>query len=169
MLTLPDCGCHVNSYSLAQPVAVPNGPDATSGPVVGVPYYGLYALADIIGSNSKTSVVEFATNSTTIGGYAIYESGKLARAVVINFDTYLSSSNSTRTSEAISLSGISTSGKTITAKRFYTPSLDSVSGINYAGVSFDISGKPIGSMNTSTISGGSFSISASEIVVLSFK
>lgn len=58
-------------------------------PHIQPPYYAAIIAAEAIGSTGSTQVVEIPVNSTDISGYAVFEYGKLARAVFTNNVAYL--------------------------------------------------------------------------------
>lgn len=91
-------------------------------------YYGAYMVGEFLGKDQKAKVVEIATNSSTIGGYSIYENNKLARSILINYSLYLPGAEGERPAETVNISGPN-SGKNVSIKRFYTPYTNSKDGL----------------------------------------
>ncbi len=91
-------------------------------------YYGALIINEAIGTFADTKIAELAVNNTATAAYGIYENGRLARAVLINFNTFLPTVNSTRTNEVVSLGGFKATGA-VSIRRFYTPASNATSGL----------------------------------------
>lgn len=74
----------------------------TTSPHIGPIYNAFMVVGEAIGTSGNAYVAEFATTNNSISAYGIYESGKLARAVIINQAPYTNSSQ-TRSSYGVNL------------------------------------------------------------------
>jgi len=152
------------AYNVLQPVPIESGPAQNSQPAIQALYTGLYIVNEVIGSSHNAKVVELLTTTSNTAGYAIYESSKLKRVVLINFDPYIAG-GAARTSEVITLSGLPSSGK---VKRFYTPYTTSTTGLTWGGVDLTNINATASSMKTTRYQGNSITVNAAEVAVLYF-
>lgn len=63
-------------------------PIAPLAPHVQPPYYAAIIAAEAIGSSGTAQAVEIATDENDVSGYAIFEYGRLSKAVFINTIAY---------------------------------------------------------------------------------
>ncbi|PPQ71401.1 hypothetical protein CVT26_011116 [Gymnopilus dilepis] len=165
-------------YDLIQPATLTrstiDGSNLTAPlpPHVQPQYYGAIIAGEAIGSSGSTSAVELTINSTIVSGYAFYEGSKLARAVLINSQAFLSTATTARASVHIDFS-FSGSGapKTMTIKRLAIGHADDTAGLSWGGQTFETGdARPSGSVKTTTanVSSG-VDIQETEVVLLSFQ
>jgi len=161
-------------YNLIQPVTLTVSP--TDGTVLAAPlaphiqpqYYGAIIAAEAIGNSGNTHMVELTINNERISGYAFYVGTKLARAVLINSQAYLTG---TRTTTTVNLD-ITGSGAptTMTVKRLAVPNASVTAGLTWGGQSYETaSGLVSGTLKTTTqsVSQG-VTITETEVVLLTF-
>ncbi|KAF8900153.1 glycoside hydrolase family 79 protein [Gymnopilus junonius] len=164
-------------YNLIQPVTLTKS--TTDGSTLTTPlpphiqpqYYGAIIAAEAIGNSGSTTAVELTINNTIVSGYAFYVGDKLARAVLINSQAFLSTTTTARNSVHIDLS-LTGSGapKTMTIKRLAIGHADDTSGLTWGGQSFETStARPSGAVEVTTanVSSG-VDIQETEVVLLSF-
>ncbi|KAF7975737.1 hypothetical protein HWV62_8719 [Athelia sp. TMB] len=102
-------------------------------------YYAAIIAADAIGSSGTTTSVELAINNAYLAGYAFYESGTLARVLLINSKAYLTTTNTPRGSLKVNLDfrGFGTTPKTMRIKRLTIGHADDTSGLTWGGQSYE--------------------------------
>ncbi|KAF8520875.1 glycoside hydrolase family 79 protein [Hysterangium stoloniferum] len=130
-------------YNFIQPVSLNRSiTDATpidppQPPHVQPAYYSAILVAHAIGSTGSAQIVELTVPFDNVSGYAIYENGRLVRAVFINLDAWLQSSTGTRPSVHIGLTIPSGGPKTATVRRLAIAHADDVSGLTLGGQSYE--------------------------------
>jgi Glycosyl hydrolase family 79 C-terminal beta domain len=84
-------------------------------------YYAAIIAAEAIGDSGDTRAVELSIADDSISGYAFYEHGKLARALIINSRAFFSAASAPRTSVHINLAFSGDVPITMTVKRLSIP------------------------------------------------
>ncbi|KAL0563321.1 hypothetical protein V5O48_018750, partial [Marasmius crinis-equi] len=101
-------------------------------------YYSAIIAAEAIGNSGSTQIVEVAVDETGVAGYAFYENGKLARALFIDSEVFLStSSDSPRSSVHLDLDFDSEGITSFTAKRLAIRHADDLSGLTWGGQTYE--------------------------------
>lgn len=91
-------------------------------PHVQPPYYAAIIAAEVIGSTGSAKIIELDVNATDIAGYAVFEHGRLVRAVFINLAAYFPGGGDRKSTHInISLSGSRLVAQTVTVKRLDIP------------------------------------------------
>jgi hypothetical protein len=72
-------------------------PIAPLAPHVQPPYYAAIIAAEAIGSSGTAQAVEIATDENDVSGYAIFEYGRLSKAVFINTIAYFAGAGARNT------------------------------------------------------------------------
>ncbi|KAJ9127524.1 hypothetical protein QFC24_000933 [Naganishia onofrii] len=154
------------AYNLIQPVAI-QGSNPTTRPKIQAPYYGAVMVNEAIGTGKNTQVVELPTNSSKVAAHGIWEGDRLMRVAVVNNQLYLPGMN--RTTETIDIQGYAGDRK-VSIKRFTPPSANATQGLTWGGVSYEAAdGKPTGQVVEQWLNGTSFTMQATEAVLLCFK
>ncbi|THH33105.1 hypothetical protein EUX98_g1085 [Antrodiella citrinella] len=122
-------------------------------PQVQPSYYAGILLTTFIGSSGNAQVVELSVPDDNVSGYAVFEGGKLVRAVFVNLHAWLQSSTGTRPSVHLSFSGaLSQGGKKTSVRRLVIGHADDTKGLTFAGQSFETSdASPSGKVTTETL------------------
>lgn len=111
-------------------------------------YYAGLVITEAVGTKSgKTKIVELNINEANIGGYAIYENGGLARAVIVNLNAWLLSDEGKRErgkthidfKSALSNPKTQASFVTITVRRLSIGHADDLEGLLWGGQNFETS------------------------------
>ncbi|KAM5530161.1 hypothetical protein V8D89_016163 [Ganoderma adspersum] len=102
-------------------------------------YYAGILINTFIGSSGAAQVVELTVNDTNVSGYAAFEGGRLARAVFVNFNSWLTTSTGTRPSVHIDFGG--RTGNAM-ARRLVIQHADDTANVTFAGQSFETPGDP---------------------------
>ncbi|KDR73347.1 hypothetical protein GALMADRAFT_72693 [Galerina marginata CBS 339.88] len=165
-------------YNLLQPATLTRSTlDGTTletplPPHIQPQYYGAIVAAEAIGHSGATRAVELSINDTFTSGYAFYDGDKLARAVLINSQAFLTNATTARTSTPITLNFTDSNAPTnMTVKRLFIPHADSTSGLTWGGQTYETTnGKVSGTLSTTkaNVSEG-ISMQETEIVLLSFQ
>ena len=110
-------------------------------------YYAPLVVDSFVGSSGSSSVVEIEVDDDRVAGYAAFEDGKLARAVFVNLDPWLSSSTGARPSVHMDFSFVHSAafgteaggavGSTATAQRLIIGHADDTEGLEWAGRSYE--------------------------------
>ena len=74
-----------------------------TAPHVRAPYYGNLLVADVVGSSPTMQILNVDLGDWSLSAYATFESGLLAKYVVINLDEWNSTTNYSRPEQQISL------------------------------------------------------------------
>ena len=74
-----------------------------TAPHVRAPYYGNLLVADVVGSSPTMQILNVDLDDWSLSAYASFESGLLAKYVVINLDEWNSTTNYSRPAQQISL------------------------------------------------------------------
>lgn len=128
------------TFGYAGWVPVPYGGLA---PQVKAPFYGNLLVADVIGKSPTVQVVPVDTGMWNMSAYATYEAGNLAKYIVINFDTWNSTTPYPRPVQEISLKVPSNvAGAKVEILTAAGASADS--GITWAGMSYNYSTNGLG-------------------------
>ncbi|GMK56154.1 hypothetical protein CspeluHIS016_0212100 [Cutaneotrichosporon spelunceum] len=158
-------------YNVLQPIAldgtgVDDGVGRGDRPHVMPLYYAILIVNEAVGMTGNSYVAEIPTFTNSLSAYAIWENGKLVRAVVVNTDVYTADSPA-RSGIKLALSNLGTTS--VTVKRFHTPYTNATNGFTWAGQSFDTeTSDPEGELAEELVA-GSVEIEASSVVLLSFK
>ncbi|KAF8313085.1 hypothetical protein DL93DRAFT_2156373 [Clavulina sp. PMI_390] len=176
-------------YNMIQPVHLDRSPlDNTPTslvPHIQPEYYAPIVVANFLGSAHTSHISELtipasSPASSYLSAYAAYESGSsvLNRAVLINLNPFLSTSNATqsaRPSTTVSLSlGTSKLPHLLNVRRLKIGYTDDTSGLSFGGVSYETSnGRPSGKPVVETVKVGSDGIASvvvsdSEAVLVEF-
>jgi len=95
--------------------------------------------------------VELDVSDDNVSGYAAFEGGKLVRAAFVNLHAWLQSSNGTRPSVHIDLTGISR-GRKASARRLDIGHADDTKELTFGGQSFETSNaNPSGRVSTEVV------------------
>ncbi|KAJ9112852.1 hypothetical protein QFC19_000407 [Naganishia cerealis] len=142
--------------------------DAHDTPAIHAPYYGALVLADAIGKEEDTRIVELACILPHVAAYGIYTQHKgLVRAVFINSETYLDP-NAARPVTEIELQGLPDSVVGSKVKRMYCPLTTSTSSLTWAGQSYETADAvATGTVEETRLQSPTLRIAASEVVLLS--
>lgn len=105
-------------------------------PYVRPPFYGQLFVADVIGRHPEVQVYPLPASEWNMPVHAIYEAGRLAKYVVINFDEYNSTATYERPSREVRL-GVPRSAKSVSVERLTAAGADSDEGIEWAGLSWN--------------------------------
>lgn len=105
-------------------------------PQVRAPLYGQIVAADAIGRHSTVQVKALELMRDDLSAYAIYESGKLARYVLVNLDEWNSTSSYPRPSQKFELE-IPHRSKGVEVKRLVGPGASADSDISWGGFSWN--------------------------------
>ena len=148
-------------------------PTSTPAPArVHPSYYGAIFISEAIGTAGTTSIAEIATNNAAIVAYAIYDGSNLARVVLINSQSYTSTSTGARPSVKVQLLFTAANGVPTSAsvKRLKIERADDTEGLTWGGVSYETaSGLPAGTVMTETVDPvEGFLLAATEAVLLKF-
>lgn len=83
-------------------------------------YYAAIIAAEAIGNSGSTKAVELTIANSNTAGYAFYESGTLARVLLINSKAYLSTTTTSRGFVHVNLdfAGSGTAPEVMEVKRF---------------------------------------------------
>ena len=105
-----------------------------------------------------------------MSGYAIYENGRLKRAVFVNLNAWLTTSTGTRPSVHLQLGFNTVAPQTASVRRLTIQHADDVSGLTLGGQSYETSDARVsGSQNLQTIHvGDGVDIASTEAILLSF-
>jgi len=96
-----------HSYNLIQPIAgVDDGTGKADRPHVLPSYYGAMVVNEAIGSSGCSRVSEVACNRPNVSAFAIWESAKLARLVIINSTPFLKGTVDQKPVEKVQLDGL---------------------------------------------------------------
>ncbi|PAV16737.1 glycoside hydrolase family 79 [Pyrrhoderma noxium] len=93
---------------------------------INAPYFGAYFVSEFLGSSGSTRLIQLDSGSTSIGAYAVFPSSSSAPARVLLYNSNIYSGSGTRSSESITLSGLSSSISTVKTKRLSAPSSSSL-------------------------------------------
>ncbi|KAF8313087.1 hypothetical protein DL93DRAFT_2059507 [Clavulina sp. PMI_390] len=177
-------------YNMIQPVHLDSSPlDGTPvslAPHIQPEYYAPIVIANFLGNSLTTKISELtiptsSPASSYLSAYAAFDSksGALKRAVLVNLNPFLATSNvtqSARPSTTVSLSlGSTKCPESIHVRRLKIGHADDTSGLTFGGVSYETSsGKPSGKTVVETVKVGkdgiaSVVISDSEAVLVEFK
>lgn len=101
-------------------------------------YYAAILVARAVGHDAAR-IVELTVPADNVSGYAIYENGRLARAVFVNLDAWLTTSTGTRPSVHLQLEfGMGPAApQTATVRRLTIQHADDVSGLTLGGQSYE--------------------------------
>ncbi|KDR77805.1 hypothetical protein GALMADRAFT_65725 [Galerina marginata CBS 339.88] len=164
-------------YSMIQPATLTRSPldgstlSAPLAPHVQSQYYGAIVAAEAIGNSGSTRAVELSINNSFIAGYAFYVGNKLARALLINSQAFLTTTTTARTSTLVNL-GLTGAGAPtkMSIKRLSIPHADATSGLKWGGQTYETSdGKVSGSLQVTTANVASgVEIQETEAVLLTF-
>ncbi|KAF9065061.1 glycoside hydrolase family 79 protein [Rhodocollybia butyracea] len=164
-------------YNFVQPITLNINVD-TAAPQVAPPhvqpaYYAAIITAEAIGNSGTTSVIELTLNSSTLSGYALYNSGKLSKALFINSQGFFTTTTTSRPSVHLDLGFTSTAGAPtkITVKSLDIAHADDKSGLTWGGQTYETSdGKVSGSVSVEqgTVQGG-VDILATQVVLVTFE
>ncbi|KAI9567289.1 glycoside hydrolase family 79 protein [Boletus coccyginus] len=163
-------------YNFIQPVtldySILNGSRIAPIPAhIQPPYYAAIIAAEAIGSTSSAKVFEINVNATDISGYAVFEHGKLSRAVFVNMVAYLPGRGVRGATHIdINLSGTGVAAQKMGVKRLSIPYANATSGITWGGQTYEtpdarVSGKL--QVETLDVSAG-LDIKETEAVLISF-
>lgn len=142
------------------------------------PYYAHPFVADIIGSTGDIRIVDLKLGQDMFSGYAVYDAStnKIKRIVLLNLQTWKTTSGTTRPSKAITLSVGSTYTASVKIDKLTAPGADTAdsSKISWKGASWTYAsnGKPVQGASTSiNVRGnkgkiGPITVRASEAVVV---
>ncbi|KAL9477659.1 hypothetical protein ACSS6W_007500 [Trichoderma asperelloides] len=116
-------------------VPVPTG---NMKPYVRPPLYGQIVVADIIGHNPEVQILPINLGSAMwkFSAYAVYESSKLSKYVLINLDEWNSTTRYPRPSQKVSLR-IPSGVRGATAQRLLGAGASADSGISWGGLSWN--------------------------------
>ncbi|UKZ93201.1 uncharacterized protein TrAFT101_008122 [Trichoderma asperellum] len=116
-------------------VPVPTG---NMKPYVRPPLYGQIVVADIIGHNPEVQIlpIELGSAMWRFSAYAVYESSKLRKYVLINLDEWNSTTRYPRPSQKVSLR-IPSGVRGATAQRLLGTGASADSGISWGGLSWN--------------------------------
>lgn len=134
-------------------------------------YYAAILHGYAVGRSGSASVVELSVAQDNVSGYAIFEHGKLVRAVFVNLDAWLTSSTGTRPSVHLDLDfSQGGSPRSATVRRLTIQHADDVSGLTLGGQSYEtpdalVSGREY--LQTINVQDG-VDISSTEAILLSF-
>ncbi|KAJ9120910.1 hypothetical protein QFC22_002845 [Naganishia vaughanmartiniae] len=144
--------------------------DARDAPSIHAPYYGALVLAEAVGMEPGTQIVELASIHRYISAYGIYsKDGKLIRAVFINSEPYLDASKPRPVTEIELKTGTGLSLVGSKMKTLFTSLTTSTSGMTWAGQSYETStAMPSGTLVETRYDGDSSTlrIAASEVTLL---
>lgn len=142
-------------------------------PHIQLAYYGAIIVAEAIGNQEPSSVVELQIDDASLSGFAIFENTSLKRAVLIDSTAFLSSSSGLRASRNITLSfnGSAPHPTDVSIKRLAIGFADDTTGIKWGGQSFETSdSRPSGELQLETVSvQSSISLTATEAILLTFQ
>lgn len=105
-------------------------------PHVRPPLYGQILAADVIGHHRDVQIVPLVLDRWDLSAYAIYQSGLLAKYVVVNFDEWNSTTHYPRPSQKLELL-VPSSVHQAEAKRLVGPGASATTGISWGGVGWD--------------------------------
>lgn len=118
-------------YNAWQPIET-----KVQAPTTRAPYYGHVMVASALGRSKETRVVNIPLNEDTESAYAVYDSDKLAKLVVLNMQSFNHTTGGTRSSSSYSFQ---VPGEFASAKveRLTALGSDVLDGITFGGVSYD--------------------------------
>jgi len=162
-------------YNFIQPVSLNRSTldgtplDPPQPPHVQPSYYAAILLTRAVGTSGSARVVEVTVPLDNVSGYAVYEGGKLVRAVFVNLDAWLASSTGTRPSVHLQLGGVS--ARSASVRRLAIKRADDVAGLTLGGQSYEtadaiVSGKE--SLQTIQVADG-VDLASTEAILLSFQ
>ncbi|KIJ66772.1 glycoside hydrolase family 79 protein [Hydnomerulius pinastri MD-312] len=163
-------------YNFIQPVTLnysilDGSPITPLPPHVQAPYYAAIIAAEAIGSSGTTQIVELAIDENDVSGYAVFEYGHLARAVLINTVAYLpgeGARNSTHIDFDFTGSGLA--AREMTVKRLNIGYANDTSGLTWGGQTYETSDARVSGpleVEVVPVSGG-VDIQQTEAILLSF-
>ncbi|KAI0029752.1 hypothetical protein K488DRAFT_79985 [Vararia minispora EC-137] len=164
-------------YNFIQPVTLTRS--TLDGQSLGSPfpphiqpaYYAAIIAAEAISNSGATTAVQLNISNDFMTGYAFYEGGQLARALLINLKAYTSDSTTPREAVLVSLTfGEPISSTTMTVKRLSVPYADSTAGLTWGGQTYETGDARISgglSTETASVSDG-VTLSDTEVVMLTF-
>ncbi|KAK0205928.1 glycoside hydrolase family 79 protein [Desarmillaria ectypa] len=166
-------------YNFIQPVeltrSIEDGSELSEPvpPHVQPPYYAAIIIGEAIGNSGHTQAVELSIDNSRISGYAFYEDGVLARAVLINSQAYMRGQTTPRSSVHLDL-GFSGNGQlptTMRVKRLAIGHADDDSGLTWGGQTYETNdARAQGELEIETIQVASgLDIAETEAVLLSFE
>jgi Glycosyl hydrolase family 79 C-terminal beta domain len=84
-------------------------------------YYAAIIAAEAIGNSGNTQVLELDIDDPRIAGYALYQGGKLANAILINSLAFLTTTTTTRSSTHVNLTFPNDTVSSMNVKRLFVP------------------------------------------------
>ncbi|KZP27312.1 glycoside hydrolase family 79 protein [Athelia psychrophila] len=165
-------------YNLIQPVALNRS--ILDGSALAKPlaphfqpaYYAAIIAAEAIGKTGSTKAVELTIGSPTIAGYAFYESGTLARVLLINSKAYLSTTTTSRGSVHVSLdfTGSGTTPRVMEMKKLIIGHADDTAGLTWGGQTYETSTGLVSGSESAlvTLVASGVNISDTEAILLQF-
>ncbi|ESK88247.1 glycoside hydrolase family 79 protein [Moniliophthora roreri MCA 2997] len=163
-------------YNLIQPVTLNRSTTDGSNlpsplpPHVQPQYYAAIIAAEGIGNSGNTKISEISVNNTRISGYAFYQENKLARAIFINSQAFLSSSTN-RSQVHLDFTFTGTTPSQMTVKRLAIGHADDTSGLLWGGQTYETAdGHVAGTLSQEehSVQEG-LDLVASEAVLVTFK
>ncbi|KAK0455621.1 glycoside hydrolase family 79 protein [Desarmillaria tabescens] len=102
-------------------------------------YYAAIVIGEAIGNSGHTQAAELSIDNPRISGYAFYEDGVLARAVLINSQAYMKDQSTSRSSIHLDLdfSGEGQLPTSVRVKRLAIGHADDDSGLTWGGQTYE--------------------------------
>lgn len=162
------------STTTASPLAQPLPPQIQPN------YYSAIVVAEAIGKTNDTSIIELNISNADVAGYAFYEGGTIARAVLLNMNAYLTNQTDSRSTEQVSFvfsgtGGGAASGSAIpghmTIKRLKIGHADDTAGVLWGGQTYETADALVqGVLKTEDIPvTANVGVSQSEAVLITFQ
>ncbi|KZT13293.1 glycoside hydrolase family 79 protein [Laetiporus sulphureus 93-53] len=111
--------------------------DPPEPPHIQPPYYGGLVVDTLVGNSGAASIVELDVPENDTTGYAVYESGTLARAVFVNLNAWTTNSTGTRPVVHIDLDFAFGVVSSASARRLVINYADDTSNLTWAGQSYE--------------------------------